>query len=161
MRSLSGPVARGGTRLIIPAVLFAVLGACFWQWVNSTSGAIFGSIGLAWVALELALGPTARSRIRTTGVTVDLPLVQRTRRARKVLARIDAAVRASRDVTMQPALHRSVPSGGASVQPTSRAPPLPSIVAHADEWLLKIQLPASKTLGDEFAPCSLLVSSAA
>jgi len=42
--------------------------------------------GLVWVAAELAIGPTAGSRIRTTGASVDLPLVARTRRARKVLA---------------------------------------------------------------------------
>jgi hypothetical protein len=90
-------------RLIIPGVLFAVLGAAFWQWVNSTSGAIFAGIGLAWVVLELALGPTAGSRVRATGVSVDLPLVKRTRRARKVLDTIDAALRASRDVAMPPA----------------------------------------------------------
>ena len=45
-------------RLIIPAVLLAALGVSFWQWVNSAAGAIFGSVALAWVALELALGPT-------------------------------------------------------------------------------------------------------
>ena len=107
-------------RLIIPGVLFAVLGAGFWQWVNSTSGAIFTCIGLAWIALELALGPTAGSRIRTTGLTVDMPLVQRTRRASKVLRAIDAAVRASRDVTMKPA--------AVSVQAKPEAFATPSIV---------------------------------
>jgi len=81
---------------------FAALGVAFWQWVNSTVGAIFGGVGLAWVAAELALGPTAGSRIRTTGASVDLPLVARTRRARKVLAKIDVAVRASRGVVEQP-----------------------------------------------------------
>jgi|SRR5271155_3588469 len=89
-------------RVIIPGMLFALLGASLWQWANSTSGAIFTGIGLAWVLLELALGPTAGSRVRATGVTVDLPLVKRTRRARKVLDAIDAALRASRDVTAQP-----------------------------------------------------------
>ena len=88
-------------RVTIPAVLFAALGASLWAWANSTAGAIFGGLGLAWVALELAFGPTARSRIRTTGATVDLPLVKRTRRARKVLAKIDAAVRAARGVVGQ------------------------------------------------------------
>jgi hypothetical protein len=83
---------------LIPGVLFAFLGAYLWEFVNSTAGAIFVGIGLAWVALELALGPTAGSRIRTTGVSVELPLVKRTRRARKVLAKIDAAVRATRGV---------------------------------------------------------------
>ena len=95
-------------RLIIPGVLFGVLGLSLWRWANSTAGAIFIGIGLAWVVLELALGPTARSRVRATGAIVDLPLVKRTRRAGKVLAIIDAAVRASRDVTLQSAA--SIPS---------------------------------------------------
>ena len=116
-------------RLIVPGVLLTALGACLWQWVNSTSGAIFTGIGLAWVALELALGPTAGSRVYATGVTVDLPLVKRTRRARKVLQAIDEAVRACRDVTMQPAV--SIPSlqpAGASVQTNSElASATPSI----------------------------------
>jgi hypothetical protein len=90
-------------RLIIPGVLFTAFGAALWQWANSTSGEIFTGIGLAWVVLELALGPTATSRVRTTGVSVDLPVVKRTRRAHKVLQDIDAAVRASRDVA-QPAV---------------------------------------------------------
>jgi hypothetical protein len=89
-------------RLIIPAVLFAALGVSFWQWVDSTAGAIFSGVALAWAGLELALGPTARSSIRTTGATIDLPLVRRTRRARKVLAKIDAAVHATRGVIEQP-----------------------------------------------------------
>jgi hypothetical protein len=59
-------------------------------------------MSLAWVAWELALGPTAKSRIRTMGATVELPLVKRTRRAWKVLAKIDAAVRADRGVIQQP-----------------------------------------------------------
>ena len=62
----------------------------------SMVGAIFGGTGLAWAFLELVLGPTAKTRIRTTGATVDLPLVKRARRARRVLAKIDAAVRADR-----------------------------------------------------------------
>lgn len=95
------------TWLLRPAilgVLLLALGAVLWQSVNLTAGAIAGGAGLAWVALELALGPTAESRIHTTGATVDLPLVKRTRRAGKVLAKIDAAVRATR--------------GGAMGQPT-------------------------------------------
>jgi hypothetical protein len=83
-------------RPIIPGVLLVVVGALFWNLVNFTSGAIFGGAGLAWIAWELALGPTAQARIRTTGLTVDLPIVKRARRARKVLAKIDAAVRAAR-----------------------------------------------------------------
>jgi hypothetical protein len=85
-------------RLIVPAVLIAALGVSLWQWVNSTAGAIFCGVALAWVGLELALGPTAGSRIRTTGASIDLPLVKRTRRARKVLAKVDAAVLATRVV---------------------------------------------------------------
>jgi hypothetical protein len=108
-------------RLIIPGILLA-LGASLWQWVDATAGAIFTGIGLAWVALELVLGPTAGSHVRTTGAGVDLPLVKRTRRASRVLATIDAAVRASRDVPMQPTL--SMPSlqpAGVSVQTNSEA----------------------------------------
>jgi hypothetical protein len=89
-------------RLIIPSALLAVLSASLWQWVNSTAGAIFGGMALAWVALELALGPTAGSRIRTTGASVALPLVSRTRSAEKVLAKIDAAARATRVAIEQP-----------------------------------------------------------
>src|SRR5260370_15215746 len=96
-------------RLIISSVLLAALGVSLWQWVNSTAGAIFSSAALAWVGLELALGPTARSSIRTTGATIDLPLVKRTRRARKVLAKIDAAVRATGGIIEQPTAPASVP----------------------------------------------------
>ena len=83
-------------RLITPALLVAALGASLWQWVNSTAGTIIVGIAFGWVASELALGPTAGARIRTTGASVELPLVKRTRRAKKVLATIDAAVRATR-----------------------------------------------------------------
>jgi len=108
-------------RLIIPGVLFTTLGAALWQWTNSTAGAIFTGIGLGWVMLELALGPTAGSRVRATGVSVDLPLVKRTRRAPKVLNTIDAALRASRDLAMQPIVPTpSLPAGG-SVQTNSEA----------------------------------------
>src|SRR5438046_8818493 len=81
-------------RLVLPVVLVGGLGVAFSQWVDSTAGAIFGGVGLVWVAAELAMGPTAGSRIRTTGASVDLPLVARTRRARKVLAKIDEIGRA-------------------------------------------------------------------
>jgi hypothetical protein len=89
-------------RMALVVVLFGALSIAFWQWVDSTAGAVFGGVGLAWVAAELAMGPTAGSRIRTTGASVDLPLVARTRRARKVLAKIDAAVRAARGGAEQP-----------------------------------------------------------
>ena len=89
-------------RMVIPGVVFALLDLAFSQWFSLMTGAIFGGIGFAWVALELALGPTANTRIRTTGASVDLALVQRTRRTRKVLAKIDAAIRAARGVAAQP-----------------------------------------------------------
>jgi hypothetical protein len=92
-------------RPTIPGVLLVALGAVLWHWLHFAAGAIAGGAGLAWAALELGLGPTAWSRIRTTGASVELPLVKRTRRARKVLAEIDAAVRATR--------------GGAMEQPTT------------------------------------------
>ncbi|HXM11342.1 MAG TPA: hypothetical protein VN946_15440 [Terriglobales bacterium] len=121
-------------RLIIPGALFVALGASLWLWVNSTSGAIFTGIGLAWVMLELALGPTAGSRIRSTGVSVDLPLVKRTRRARKVLDTIDAALRASRDVAMQPAvLIPSLQSVAVSVQMNSEAASAAPSIADASQ----------------------------
>jgi hypothetical protein len=91
-------------RMIIPGVLFIALGAGLWQWANSIAGEIFTGIGVIWLLLELALGPTAGSRIRATGVSIDMPLVSRTRRAPKVLNKIDAALRASRGVAMQPAV---------------------------------------------------------
>ncbi len=86
-------------RILIPAATLLLIGGSLWHWVDPTAGQIFCALGLAWVALELALGPTAEARIRTTGATVDLRLVNRTRRARKVLAKIDAAVRAARGIT--------------------------------------------------------------
>jgi hypothetical protein len=117
-------------RLIIPAVLLAALGVSLWLWVNSTAGAVFVGLALAWVALELALGPSAKARIQTTGATVDLPLVKRTRRARKVLARIDAAVRATRDVTDQPSTPTTVSSlAQPNVQTRSEASANASIAA--------------------------------
>jgi hypothetical protein len=114
------------SRLIVPGVLLAALGASLWKWMDSTAGAVFGSLSLAWVALELVLGPTASSRIRTTGASVDLPLVMRTRRARKIIARIDAAVRATRGVIEHPSS--------------------PTIVTQAAEPSLQIRSEASATI---------------
>lgn len=91
-------------RLIVPGAIFALLDFAFSQWANLTTGAVFGVIGVAWVALELVLGPTAKTRIRTTGASVDLALVARTRRAHKVLAKVDAAIRNARGVAAQPAV---------------------------------------------------------
>ena len=107
-------------RVIVPAALLLLLGASLWQWANSTAGAIFSGMGLAWVGLEFLLGPTAEARIRTTGASVDLPLVSRARRARKVLAKIDAAVRATRGVNEQPSVAAIIPqSAEPSVQTSS------------------------------------------
>jgi hypothetical protein len=105
-------------RPIIPGLLLVAAGSLLGYFVNFTSGAIFGGAGLAWVALELALGPTAQARIRTTGLTVDLPIMKRARRARKVLAKIDAAVRAARGGAMAQA---TVPAAGAQpAQPATQ-----------------------------------------
>lgn len=106
------------------------LGGLFWYYVNFPSGAIFGGAGLAWVALELALGPTALTRIRTSGLTLDLPIVKRVRRASKVLAKIDAAVRGARGGTLAQA---TIPITGMqqarpSTQTTSETSPAPAPV---------------------------------
>jgi hypothetical protein len=114
-------------RLIIPGVLLAAIGAALWRWTNATAGAIFVGMAAAWVLLELALGPTAGSRVRATGVSIDLPLVQRTRRAERVLAAIDTAVRNSREVTAQPA--------GAWVQTNSEARSATPAIADASQTI--------------------------
>ena len=114
-------------RPIIPGVLLVALGFSLWHWVNFTAGAIAGGAGLAWAALELGLGPTAKSRIRTTGATVDLPLVKRTRRAGKVLAKIDAAIRATRGGVMeQPTAPIDQPQPAASNQASPGSAPAAS-----------------------------------
>src|SRR5215469_16969394 len=59
-------------RMIIPGVLFGALGASLWVWANATAGEIFTGIGVVWVLLELLLGPTAGSRVRTMGASIDL-----------------------------------------------------------------------------------------
>lgn len=120
-------------RLITPAVVFAALGVPLWLWANSIAGEIFTGIALAWVVMELALGPTARARIRTTGASVDLPLVKRTRRAEKVLAKIDEAVRVARGAIEQPAAVATVPSATESnLQTRPEAPATASIAAAAE-----------------------------
>ena len=83
-------------RPVIPGVLFGIPGALLWYWQGFPIAAIAFGPGLVWVLWELVSGPTAKSRVRTTGTTVDLPLVNRSRRARKVLAKIDEAVRSAR-----------------------------------------------------------------
>jgi len=127
---------------LIPGALVAIAGACLWEWANSTFGAIVVGVGLAWALLELALGPTAGSRVRTTGICVDLPLVKRTRRAGSVLRTIDAAVRASREVSGQlvvsvsslPLFRPPMPSpqqAGAPVQANSDAESVGPSIADA------------------------------
>jgi len=117
-------------RIIIPAATLLLIGGSFWKWVDPTAGEIFCALGLAWMGLELALGPTAEARIRTTGATVDLRLVNRTRRARKVLAKIDAAVRAARGISAQPIVSaNSTQSPEPSIQPAPAIPPLTATIA--------------------------------
>jgi hypothetical protein len=98
-------------RAIIPGVLLVALsvwlwhwalGASLWRWRDFATGAVFAGMGLTWTLLELVLGPTAKARIQTTGATVDLPLVKRARRARQVLEKIDAALRAARGGVLEP-----------------------------------------------------------
>ena len=116
-------------RIVIPALVLFGIGGSLWHWVEPISGQIFCGMGLAWVVWELALGPTAGGRIRTTGASVDLRVVNRTRRARKVLAEIDAAVRATRGVAAQstaPATLTPSPEPPAQPQP---APAMPSLTA--------------------------------
>ena len=120
-------------RLLTPAVVLAAIGALFWLWMNATAGEIFVGMSLAWILLELALGPTAKSRVRTTGSSVDLPLVQRTRRAPKVLVAIDEAVRASREATLQSAVSVSSQQTGISVQTNSEAASAARSIADASQ----------------------------
>jgi len=111
-------------RPIIPSVLLGTPGALLWHWANFVAGAIFAGTGLAWASFELALGPTARARIRTTGATVELPLVKRVRRAPQVLAKIDAAVRAVRGLNQQPTAPVAGPQPGEpSAQTSSHTAP--------------------------------------
>ena len=104
-------------RVIIPTAFFVIVGGLIWTSSNTTVatiGMVLAAMGVAWLARELALGPTANARIRTTGTTVELPLVRRTRRAQRVLARIDEAVRATRGAGQQ-----DLVSGAASASPSA------------------------------------------
>jgi hypothetical protein len=116
-------------RPAIPSGLLLALGGLLWHRMNFTVAAIASGVGLAWAALELALGPTAGSSIRTIGGSVDLPLVKRTRRTRKVLAKIDAAVRATRELSEQPATSVAAqiaePEPQATAETRSAAAPAP------------------------------------
>lgn len=120
-------------RMIIPALLFGILSASLWAWANATVGAIFAGVGLAWVVLELLLGPTALSRIRTTGATVDLPLVRRTWRARKVLGKIDEAIRAARGINEQAIPAVTSPQPESTVQSSSEAASVTPSIADATQ----------------------------
>ena len=127
-------------RPIVPSVLLGALGvwlvwwrhwemgALLWRWTDFTTGAIFAGTGLAWALLELALGPTAKTQIRTTGAMVNLPLVKRTRRARRVLAKIEAAVRGARGgVLDQPTVPAAGPQPvGPSVKTSPEAASAPA-----------------------------------
>ena len=115
-------------RVLTPAAVIAILGGCFYEWVDTTTGFIFFILAAAWATLEVALGPTANSTVRTLGASVDLRLVKRIRRASKVLARIDAAVRAARGSTPQtPATTISSPEP--ALQTRSEAAAAASIAA--------------------------------
>jgi len=87
-------------RPIIPAGLFFALGALLWFTVNHTAGLFCFAFGCGWAGIELLLGSTAKTRIQTTGTSVDLPIVARTRRAHRVLAKINAAMQAARGETV-------------------------------------------------------------
>ena len=115
-------------RAIIPAVVFVAWGNSMWYLVNFAAGASIASIGLLWAGLELALGPTAKAQIKTTGLTVDLPIVGRVRRAERVLAKIDAALRAARaDLVQPPTAPVPAQSAASSVQtsPETASAPAP------------------------------------
>jgi hypothetical protein len=105
--------------LIVPGAVLAALGGWLWNSVDSTAGKIVLGLGVGWLVWELALGPTAKARLRTTGATVDLPLVKRVRRAPKLLAKIDAAVRASRLDNEQSNSHISVSPAEPSIEPAT------------------------------------------
>jgi hypothetical protein len=126
-------------RPIVPSVLLGALGlwrvwwrhwemgALLWRWTDFAPGAIFAGTALAWALFEVALGPTAKTQIRTTGATVDLPLVKRTRRARRVLAKIEAAVRATHGVLEQPTTPSAEPQpAGPSVKTSLEAASAPA-----------------------------------
>ena len=122
-------------RIALLVTVFGSMGYVFWRWVDTTTGEIIGGVGLAWVALELLLGPTAGARICTRGTMADLPLVARTRRARKVLAKIDAAIRAARAGAEQavPAVVTSAPTAEPAVQTSTEAPSTPVSITDATQ----------------------------
>lgn len=106
-----------------------VIGILVWNTSNLTAGAVVWGIGLGWVLLEFALGPTAESRIRTTGTTVDLALVKRTRRARRVLDTIEGAVRAARGDMIEQSASRTEGLPQSSVEASPEPTPTGAGVA--------------------------------
>lgn len=116
-------------RLIVPALLLGILGISLWVWVAPTAGEIFSGIALAWVLLELALGPTAKSRICTTGTSVELPLVKRMRQAKTALASIDAAVRAARGALEQAVAPATLSTVDPRFQPSSEVSATSTVTA--------------------------------
>ena len=122
------PSRRWWLRLIIPGILLATIGASLWIWANSNAGEIFVGASIGWSVLELALGPTAESRIRTTGTSVEMRLMKRTRAARKILAVIDAAVRADRGAN-----EPSTDPATSSARPGSEASETASIAAETQQ----------------------------
>ena len=122
-------------RVIIPTAILLIIGGLVWGLSNGTTieitiATIFGALAVCWLARELAMGPTAHALIRTTGATVELPLVRRTRRARKVLARIDEAVRATRAAAQQTTVSVAAPlSEQSSLQASERAMPASELIA--------------------------------
>jgi hypothetical protein len=118
-------------RVIIPAAVLFGIGGLVRAFSNAAVAAVFGVLGLAWIARELALGPTASARIRATGATIELPIIRRTRRARKLLARIDEAVRATRNA-QQPATSAAAPLPGQSAsQSSENAMSTPNLIPDA------------------------------
>ena len=122
-------------RMGLLVALFGSMGYVFWKWVDTTTGEIIGGVGLAWVVLELILGPTAGARICTRGTMADLPLVARSRRARRVLGKIDAAIRAARGGSEQatPAAVTSTPAVEPVVQASAEAPSAPVSIPDATQ----------------------------
>ena len=124
-------------RVIIPTAFFGIIGGLVWTNSDATIatiGMILTAMGLAWLTRELLLGPTANARIRTTGTTVDLPLVRRTRRAQKVLARIDEAVRATRGAAQQSAVVASAaPSGVTAARASETSAPSSDLIPDATQ----------------------------
>lgn len=110
------PTSAWMVELIVPGILVGGLAALFWGLGMPSVAGVAAVLDVAWVGLILTLGPTAKARITTSGAVVDMRLVARVRRARKVLDQIDAAVRSAR-ADLNPA----VSAGAAQVTPAASA----------------------------------------